>query len=389
MNKHVQTAVHFATVEGRALAAALKPIAFVVDRLNSYPILAMVKLKLDGTTLSLSGTDLDIEVSVDLDVNDCAGEWETCIPARLLHSIARVAGPMAIKIEPRDRIEARDGKASVQPEVLVTLDDGAAIYTLLPLAADSFPSIPGERGEKTETFTNGQLASALSKCSSAMSTEETRYYLNGVCWTISDAGRWFAATDGHRLLKHDYTSEAGAALQHIIPRKAVLLLTRFFKGADATIYANAAPHRLDITAGDFTMRMKTIEGAFPDIQRVIPSADKVTHSIEVNPLDITAALRRLGVLRSHSGNTVRFFRDGGSVCIEMRNNSYGEVRAVLHGSEWPEGLTDFGLNATYLRDMVANCDGPIRIGLQDAAGAPVLFSDGDATMTRVQMRMRV
>lgn len=387
MNKHVQAAVHFATVEGKALAAALKPICFVV-RTSKYAILAMVKLKLDGTSLTVTGTDLDLEVSATLDVNDCGGEWETCVSASVLLDIARVAGPMMVRIEPRDRVEtSRDGKdRTVMPEVLVTLDDGEAIYTLFPLTPDSFPTLPGERGDKVEAFTNGQLPAALARVSSAISTEETRYYLNGVCWSV---GRWFAATDGHRLLKLEYSPDGGAVVQHIIHRKTVLLLSRFLCGADITVFAVKDRSYLDFVAGGMTIRAKVIEGTFPDIERVIPKADAIKHSIELRPAAIIAAIRRITVMRSIRGTrAIRIFNSGGSVGLEMKNVDTGDVTAVLHESKWPEGMSDFGLNCSYLRDMVVTCTDVVRIGHVDAGG-PILISDNDAAMTRVQMPMRV
>lgn len=385
MNQHVQTAVHFATVEGRVLAAALKPICFVVERRNTYPILAMVKLALDGTTLTITGTDLDIEVSAALDVSDCGGEWETCVSASVLMDIARVAGPMMVRIEPRDRVDIRDGKTFVYPEVVITLDADEAVYTLLPLPADTFPTVPGARGDKVESFTNGQLPAAIARVASAISTEETRYYLNGVCWSV---GRWFAATDGHRLFKLNYSADGGT-VQHIIPRKTALLLARFFGGADISVFQVKEHTWLDFVAGSVSIRSKIIEGTYPDIERVIPKPDAIKHTIELQPAAISAAIKRVTIMRSkHGGRAVRFFNSGGHVAMEMKNANAGGVSAVLHDSVWPEGLSDFGLNCQYLSDMVRTCEDVVRIGCTDA-GSLILFGDTDDAMTRVQMPMRV
>lgn len=386
MNQHVHAAVQFAAVEGKALSAALKPICFVVERRDTYPILAMVKLKLQGTTLTVTGTDLDMMVTVDLDVNDCSGEWETCVSASVIMDIARVAGPMMVRIEPRDRlVTSGNDKPYTVPEVVVTLDDGEAIYTLMPLSPDSFPGMPGERGEKIESFTNGQLPASLARVSSAMSSEETRYYLNGVCWSV---GRWFAATDGHRLFKLNYSPDGGT-VQHIIPRKTVLLLTRYFGGADFSVFTIKERSGLDFVAGNVTVRSKVIEGTFPDIDRVIPKSDAIKHSLQFQPAAISAAIRRVTVMCSkHGGRAVRFFNSGGHVALEMKNADAGDVSAVLHDSVWPEGLIEFGLNYQYLGDMVRSCEDVVRIGCGDA-GYPILFGDSDTSMVRVQMPMRV
>ncbi len=387
MNKHVAVVTNFAAVEGRVLAEALKPVCFVVESSNTYPILSYVKLKLDGTTLTVTGTDLNVEVAADIDVIDCAGEWEACVSARVLMQIAKVAGSMSVRIEPRDSVETNHkGKPTTVAEVLVTLDQGEAIYTLYPLSPDSFPSMPGERGDKIEAFTNGQLPAMLNRVSSAMSTEETRYYLNGVCWSV---GQWFAATDGHRLFKLNYSPDGGPMVQHIIPRKVVLLLSKFLAGADIAVYGVKERACLHFVSDGLTIRAKMIEGTYPDIERVIPKAEKVLHTLDLPAAAVTGALRRVTVLRSvRSGRAIRLFNSDGAVAMEVKNAEMGNVTAVLHGTVWPAGASDFGLNRDYLKDMVVTCADVVRIGITDP-GAPVLISDNDDTLIRVQMPMRV
>lgn len=394
MNKHVPVVAQFATVEGRALAAALKPLLFVVERRGSYPILSMVKLRLDGVRLQVTGTDLDIEIATELDVSDCSGEWDLCVDARVVAGIARVAGPMLVRLEKVEAIagKSKDGTPTSETQLHVTLDNGAAVYRLgNVLGADAFPTLPGERGELIERFGNGMLPEALGKVERVISKEETRYYLNGVNWMIGPNGRWFAATDGHRLLKLDYSSDSGSG-NRIIPRKTVELLTRFFVGADVSVFALLGDGKIDIEAAGFRIRSKLIEGTFPDITRVIPKSDDVKCHLARPRAELEHALSRLMML-PHSrfgfaGRAVRFHPEAGSVAVSMKDQGdFGEATALVGGA-WPEGMTEFGVNSRYLRDLLLTCSGEVTFGIKDA-GAPILVSDGDPAMTRVIMPMRV
>jgi len=354
MNKHLPVVAQFATVEGRSLSAGLKPLLFVVERRNTYPILGMVKLQLDGTQLRVSATDLNIEISTSLDVNDCAGEWSLCVDARTLGGIARVAGPMLIRLERLDQAQGVDAKGQnrTETQLKVELDSGAVTYVIGNVAeADAWPVLKGGRGNEVERFTNGRLAASLAKVERVISREETRYYLNGVCWTIGYAGRWVAATDGHRLLKYAYDKTPGTPCQRIIPRKTVELLVRYFGGADAIVYSEG--EKIDLDIGGFSVRSKLIEGNYPDINRVIPKAGGEKLALQV--AELNAALARLSAFPGRPGSVraVRFFRgEDGRAAANFQNEDLGSATVPL-SSTWPESMSEFGLGLLHLLDRVA------------------------------------
>ncbi|CAN7583404.1 DNA polymerase III subunit beta [Devosia sp. LjRoot16] len=396
MNAKAEAVEQFATIEGRVLAAALKPLCFVVERRTTYPILSMVKLVLSGSALTVSATDLDIEISTTLDVNDSAGGWQLCVSAELLRGIAAVAGPALVRLN-KFEVLVPGKKATDAPvpttQLHITVDDGAAHYQIeTVLDVDGWPKFAGERGEKIEGFGNGQFPAALARVESAISREETRYYLNGICWSITDTDCWFAATDGHRLLKFTYAKAEGRPkAARIIPRKTVELLTRFFAGADATVWQAGDNNRLDIDIGRFRVRSRLVEGEFPDIERVIPKEQ--TAAVTVSRRNLEAGMSRLRALpaenRFGGGQKVVFRHDDetGGLVLEARHPQIGVARTTV-AADWPDDIPSFAFNSGYFAQMLKVCDGAVQIGVKDAAG-PVRMIDADDTMTRIIMPMKV
>lgn len=390
MNKHMPITSPTASIEGRVLSKALKPITWIVGRSANYPILSTVRLTLNKDGLHVVGTDLDVEVSTALDVISGEGEFDICVAADVLASIARAAGPSVMTFRKCEKT-ARDGKGS-ESVLSVSVDAGAAEYEIDNIfASDAFPALPGERGVLLETFTNGMLANALRRCQRFISSEETRYYLNGVCWVQNDKGREFVATDGHRMVRYSYAANPGDGIQRIIPRKTVALLTRFFAGADVAVHAvgDIRP-QIEISTNGYTIRSKLIDGEFPTYTRVIPKVDAESHCIVFSKAGLSHALRLASAIPGSSaqyGRAIHVHPREGLLCLKFNSADTGS--AVAHTTfPWPEGVPDFGLNAQYLSDILATCEGEARFVFKDA-GHPILILDGDETMTRVQMPMRV
>lgn len=369
--------MNFATVEGRTLKHALRPLIETVERGSSIPVLACVRLTLGADGLRLEATDLDISVSTQVDVIDGAGTWGLCLPAHALVGIARVAGVMPLRIEPGEKATIR-------------LGDGEAVYTLDPLPTGDFPELAFKRGELIEHFGNGRLVTLLDKVRAFISTEETRYYLNGVAWQRGAFGSRMAATDGHRLAVCTYDREPGEAASRIIPRKAVHLLVKHFAGRDVAVFAAESPLGLVFEADGLRLATKLIDGTYPDIDKVIPQDGPF--AISLVRAEVIAGIERLVALGVREGNLVKVHPCEGRIALERRGNSGGSALVTL-SSSWPEpaatgGLAPFGLNAFYLGDMMHACEGDITLGMS-GPGDPLLVKDADPAMTRVLMPMRV
>lgn len=375
----------FVTVEAKTLSKAMKTLATVVEPRNTIPILSCVKLNYSAAGLAVTGTDLDLDVHLAVDEIDGAGEWAICIPANVLEQISSVAGVSPLRIEYR-----RGANEGLRDTVRISVGDGDAVYDIdNTQPASDWPEISAERGERIERFTNGMLASTLRKVSWAISTEETRYYLNGVCWQSSGNGRRFVATDGHRLALCRYDSEGGDEHSRIIPRKTVAFMMKYFDGLDVEIFTTSkTDHVIDATAPGITLRTKLIDGTFPDIDRVIPKSQAVNHTMKFRRDEILTAIKQAAAVGAkHSSPAVRFHGIDGKLHIERRNADIGTAK-VRTSTEWPAEVDAFGFNGRYMIEILSQCQGDVNLGYSDP-GAPFLIGDEDESMTRVAMPMRV
>lgn len=373
----------FVTVEGRTLRDALKPLLEVARTRKTIPVMGHVRLDFDGASLRLTANDLDVEAVTVVDAIDGAGEWSICLPARELGGIARVAGPMPVRIEP--------GGGEAGHVATIRLGDGEAVYTLGQLPASDFPGRVATPGKVIERFGNGLLAECLAKVAAYVSAEETRYYLNGVCWHGGPKGLRFVATDGHRLACCRYDAEPCERPARIIPRQTVALILRHMAGADVTVRDDAGGRlSLVFESAGLTLRSKLIDGAFPDFDRVIPQPGPFT--LALKRADMLAAIDRLGVFgRSAFSWKVKLWGEAGRLALSRRDD--GGAVTVRTASDWPPAtagadLPPIGVNGRYLADMLRDCAGEASLALTGPSD-PFLIRDTDERMTRVLMPMRV
>jgi len=382
---------NFVTVEAKVLAKAMKLASAIAELRVTIPILSTVRLRYGPTGLFVDVTDLDLEASIAVDEIDGSGEWMICIPARELASIAAVSGTTPLRISPVSSI--RDvGKSRERKEVSASIVAGDASYDLpAPLDPSEFPQLTGDQMQRIERFTNGQFAAMLKKVSHCISTEETRYYLNGVNWSAKPQGKRFAATDGHRLAACRYAAnENGEAFSYIIPRKTVMVLATFLEGADVEVISigkgNAVIEtRLDFKAPGILLRTKLIDGTFPDFDRVIP--DGSGHKLDVRRDEMLTAIRQATAIGGWRGAAIRLQGIDGRLNVATKNMEDGSAK-VTTSAAWPAGMGEIGVNSKYMAEMVKHCEGSISFGMTDA-GSPLTLSDDDKDMTRVVMPMRV
>lgn len=363
----------FVIVEARDLKSALKVAIDVVKPRNSIPILGHVRLCVDLAGFRVIATDLDIEASIYVDAIDRSDVFDICLDARRLYEIAAAAGVMPMKIE------ATDGGATI------TLDDDAAIYELTALPVADFPTMNQKREAEIETFTNGMFASMLGKVKFCISTDETRYYLNGVAWQIAEGGRWFVSTDGYRLAACQYSKEGGNATTRIIPRKAVGIITKCLTGKDVKIYATDCATRIDIVSPGLVIRTKLIDGHFPDWSRVVP--DKLEFGVKLKKQEVVTAIIQSTAISSERTRAIKFTGKDNRLAVECHSPEFGKA-SVRTSTAWPKGADHIGFNRHYFRLMAENCQEDIDLSF-DNPGSPVLIRDSDETMTRVLMPMRV
>ncbi|KQS86966.1 DNA polymerase III subunit beta [Rhizobium sp. Leaf383] len=376
--------INFVTVEAKALRSALKPATLIVEPRNTIPVLSMVRLSYSAKGLAIVATDLDLELRIEVDEIEGAGEWSICIVAKELANIAAAAGVSPVMIS----LVAKETETT---HYAVRITAGDCEYSLAGCDPADFPLLQGERMQRIERFTNGQLAVMLEKVACCISKEETRYYLNGVNWTANSEGKHFAATDGHRLARCRYDkTEATTAFSYIIPRKTIEVLVEFFTGADVEILSvgkgNEINHLLlDVHAPGLSMRTKLIDGNFPDIARVIPVNQD--HWIAIKREEMLSAIRQATAISGLHRSAIRLHDVGGRLAIETKNLDSGTAK-VTTSSQWPTDLQAIGVNSRYMAEMLKQCQGDIKLGTS-SPGAPFTLSDDDKDMTRVVMPMRI
>ncbi|RWX40809.1 DNA polymerase III subunit beta [Rhizobium leguminosarum] len=347
------------------LARVLTNVGRVIEARNTIPILGNVLLAADANGLRVTGTDLDI-VATDVAAATVEQPGTVCVDAKLLADISKKAGG--------------DVSVSLEADKLV-VKSGRSLFKLATLPAADFPSLDG--GKFSASF-DIDLAALFAPVAFAMSTEETRYYLNGVFLHLYEDGDQClraVATDGHRLSRHQVAYPGEDAFTGIIvPRKTVGVVPK------GLVNVAVSESKIRITSGDFILTSKLIDGAFPDYERIMPrNNDNV---VTVDRDAFMKAADRVATVSSERGRAVKLSIAPGAVGFTVNNAdavATDEVEAAYTGEP-----IEIGFNAAYLRDLFGVLpSGPVTLALADA-GSPGLFtSAGFEGLTLVGMPMRV
>ncbi|HEU0017107.1 MAG TPA: DNA polymerase III subunit beta, partial [Methyloceanibacter sp.] len=262
------------TIDKPSLTKALTHVASVVERRNTIPILSNVHLATRNNELKLTSTDLDMEI-VETVPARAKGEGATTVPAHMFHDIVR-------KLPEGSDIEiARDGDQG-----RLTITCGQARFSLQTLPADDFPSLSVDDLGHAFTMPAIDLKRLIEKTRFAISTEETRYYLNGIYLHAAESGGKpvlrAVATDGHRLAQVQLPLPAGAKDMPgvIVPRKTVAELAKLAEDGDGDVRIELSPSKIRVSTARVVLTSKLIDGTFPDYERVIPQGNDKTMEVD-------------------------------------------------------------------------------------------------------------
>ena len=369
------------TVERAALLKSLGHVHRVVERRNTIPILANVLIRGDGDTLALKATDLDIEV-IETIAAEVGPGGATTVPAHMIYDIVRKL-PEGSQVV----IETSGDRGSL------AIRAGRSRFTLQTLPESDFPDLAA--GEMSHKFAVAakDLKRLIDKTQFAISTEETRYYLNGIfLHTAGDAANPVlraVATDGHRLAQVELPAPAGAPGMPgvIVPRKTVGELQRLIEDLDAEIGVELSPTKIRFTLGHITLTSKLIDGTFPDYGRVIPAGnDKF---LVVDKPDFEAAVDRVSTVSSERGRAVKLSLTGGKLTLSVTNPDSGSATEELE-VEYDADPIDIGFNSRYLLDIASQIEGEVAVLKLADPGSPTLIQDrNEASALYVLMPMRV
>ncbi|QJU57171.1 DNA polymerase III subunit beta [Sphingomonas sp. AP4-R1] len=368
-----------ATIERATLLKALSHVQSVVERRNTIPILSNVLLEAsaDGG-LKLMATDLDLQIVETIGAAvDTPGA--ITVPAHTLFDIARKLSEGS-----QVQLSAAEGKMLIVA--------GRARFNLQTLPRDDFPVIAeGELPTKFELPAE-TLKQIIDKTRFAISTEETRYYLNGIFLHVSDDATPVlkaAATDGHRLARVTVPRPDGAEGMPdvIIPRKCVGELRKLLDEVDGSVEVSLSPTKVRFGMGAAILTSKLIDGTFPDYSRVIPTGnDKL---LKIDPRSFEDGVDRVATIASEKTRAVKMALERDKITLSVTSPENGTAAEEVPG-DYTSLPFEIGFNARYLLDILGQIEGDsVEIHLADAA-APTLIRENDkAPALYVLMPMRV
>jgi DNA polymerase-3 subunit beta len=372
-------------IERAALLRSLGHVQSVVERRNTIPILSNVLLRAADGELSLAATDMDLEIveSVPATVTRPGG---TTAPAHTLYDIVR-------KLPDGSQVELDiGGEGSI-----LTLRAGRSQFKLSCLPVEDFPQLSGGDFQHRFDLPAGDLRSLIDRTRFAISTEETRYYLNGIYLHAAkskDSGAELpvlrtVATDGHRLARVEMPLPEGAdgIPGVIVPRKAVNEIRKLIDEAADRIELSLSDNKIRFAFDSVVVTSKLIDGTFPDYERVIPVGnDKV---MEVDAKLFAAAVDRVATISTEKSRAVKLSLNRGTLTLSATSPEAGSATEELEVN-YQEGPLEIGFNSRYLLDITQQIEGEgARFTLADAASPTIIRDVADATALYVLMPMRV
>jgi DNA polymerase-3 subunit beta len=369
------------TIERAALLRALGHVQSVVERRNTIPILSNVLLRAENGRLSLSATDMDLEMVAAVPAQG-GRSGTTTAPAHTLYDIVR-------KLREGAQIELEASGDRGQ----MTLRSGRSTFTLACLPSEDYPLMAsGELGHSF-VLSASDLKRLIDRTRFAISTEETRYYLNGIFLHAAKSNDVpmlrAVATDGHRLARMEIPLPEGAGGMPgvIVPRKTVAELRKLLEEAEQDIAVALSETKIRFTFGATVLTSKLIDGTFPDYDRVIPTGnDRV---LEVNCREFAEAVDRVSTISTEKSRAVKLALERGSLTLSATSPENGTATEEIEANYGAQPL-EIGFNARYLLDIAEQIEGDgARFAMADAASPTVVCDTADRSALYVLMPMRV
>lgn len=365
------------SIERADLLRAMSQAQSVVERRNTIPILANVLIEADGSEVSFRATDLDIEV-IDKASAQVTRAGATTVGAHTLHEIVR-------KLPDGAMVELTDDGTSGRLEVAA----GRSNFSLATLPREDFPVMASSEYSANFTADAPVLRRLFDKSKFAISTEETRYYLNGVYMHTSDGNLRCVATDGHRLARIDAALPSGAEQMPgvIVPRKTVAELRKLLDDDEAVIAVSVSETKVRFATPSITLTSKVIDGSFPDYTRVIPAGN--TRRLEVDAADFAQAVDRVSTVSSERSRAVKLALEEDKLTLSVNAPDSGAAEEEL-GVAYGDEPLQIGFNAKYLLEIAGQVDRENAVFMFNSSNDPTLMREGnDESAIYVVMPMRV
>ena len=364
-------------ISREALLTPLNLVAGVVERRQTLPILSNVLLALEGSQLSITGTDLEVELvgRVQLEQAPESG-GEITVPARKLADICKSL-PEGSDIE----FSLEDQRAIIR--------SGRSRFTLSTLSASDFPNVEEGPGAQNFVVKQGDLKRLIDRTSFAMAQQDVRYYLNGMLWEVQPGQLRVVATDGHRLALCTLVSDIDFPdrVQVILPRKGVIELSRLLMDESGDVQVVIGANHIRATTAEFTFTSKLVDGKFPDYERVLPKSS--TKTVFGARDQLRQAFSRAAILSNEKYRGVRLLLTDANLQIVANNPEQEEAEESV-SVEYQGDSLEIGFNVSYLLDVlgVLSSDS-VKMSLSDANSSALLeeAEEGDSVYVVMPMRL--
>ena len=363
-------------VSREALLKPLQLVAGVVERRQTLPVLSNVLLVLNGDQLSLTGTDLEVEIVGRVQLEQAGESGEITVPARKLVDICRSL-PDGSNIE------------FFQEEQRIIVKSGRSRFTLSTLAASDFPNVEDSPGNLQFSCAQQEIKRLIERTAFAMAQQDVRYYLNGMLWEVRQDQLRVVATDGHRMAMCTRAVAVNSAeiIQAILPRKGVLELSRLLDDSTAQVEITLSANHIRVTSAEYTFTSKLVDGKFPEYERVLPrGGNKVVIG---SRLELKQAFGRTAILSNEKYRGVRLLLSDGVLTIVANNPEQEEAEEQVTVDYSGDSL-EVGFNVSYLQDVanVINHEN-IKITLSDANSSALIEEPENSDSLYVVMPMRL
>ncbi len=353
----------------------LQQVVNVVERRQTLPVLANLLVSVEGGRLSLTGSDLEVEMIARTPVED-AEDGETTIPARKLFEIVRALPDGSVVTVERsgDRVTVKAGRSR---------------FVLSTLPSNEFPALEGIDVVERVEISEQDLKELIDRTAFAMAQQDVRFYLNGLLFDLREDGLRCVATDGHRLALCEARFESGIQVrrQIILPRKGVLELQRLLDGGEAVLVLEVGRNHLRMRRADVTFSSKLIDGRFPDYEAVIPiGADK---SFTLDREILRSALQRAAILSNEKYRGVKLELSPGQLRIVAHNPEQEEAVEELEVETSVDGIS-IGFNVSYLLDALGSLRSErVVVSLRDGNSSALVREPGSERCRHVVMPLRL
>jgi len=367
--------MHF-TIQREALLKPLQLVAGVVERRQTLPVLSNVLLVVEGQQLSLTGTDLEVELVGRVTLEEPAQPGEITVPARKLMDICKSLPADAL-------IDIRID------EQKLLVKAGRSRFSLSTLPANDFPTVEEGPGSLTFSLVQSKLRRLIERTSFAMAQQDVRYYLNGMLLEVQTGILRAVATDGHRLAMCSMEAAIEQVERHqvIVPRKGILELARLLTEQDGNVSIVLGQHHIRATTGEFTFTSKLVDGKFPDYERVLPrGGDKL---VVADRQGLREAFSRTAILSNEKYRGIRLQLESGLLKIQANNPEQEEAEEEI-AVDYNGSALEIGFNVSYLLDVLSvMTTDQVRLILSDANSSALVQEADNDDSSYVVMPMRL